>query len=159
MVKPFPDGPGAVWHPRRGRQGRRAGGSTRPALQIAAPLVRGTRWPGLREQRAAFTALAHPARDCRGEFLGCFYGLQPMHGESGAPSNLLPLKALHSHPGWKEVKEKAMHVFKCREALLHGGLGSLPKSLPARQAGGEGTQPGRGLGKQLSCGRAAPQRP
>lgn len=103
----------------------------------------------------AFTALTLH-RDCCAEFLGCFYGLQPIHRESTAPSNLLPLKALHSHPGWKEVKEKAMHVFKCRGALLHGGLGSLPKSLPAQQARGTGMQ---GLGKQLSCSQAALQRP
>lgn len=82
-----------------------------------------------------------------------------MHGESGSPSNLLPLKALHSHAGWKEVKEKAVHMFKCRGALLHGGVGCLPKSLSAWQAGGDGTQPNRGLGKQLSCSQAAPQRP
>lgn len=66
-----------------------------------------------------------PRRDHRGEFLRCFYGLQPMHGESEAPSDLLPLKALHSHTGWKEAKEKAVHVFKCR-----GGLDLSPKSSP-----------------------------
>lgn len=113
---------------------------------------------GLWEQRAAFTVLT-PRRDRHGEFLGCFYGLQPMHRESRAPSNLLPLKALHSHPGWKEVKEKATHVFKCKGTLLHGGLGCLPKTLPAWLARGEGTQPGWGLGRQLSCGQAALQRP
>lgn len=79
-----------------------------------------------------------------------------MHRQSWAPSNLLPLKALHSHPGWKEVKEKATHMVKCKGPECRG-VRALPKNS-LLQAGSEGSEP-RGLGRQGSRSQAAPQRP
>lgn len=119
-VKSLPRRPRCSAAPAQGLRRVTCQQSTRPAVSSPVPV-----W----DARAAGTKGGFhwltPRRDHRGEFLRCFYGLQPMHGESGAPSDLLPLKALHSQAGWKEVKEKAVHVFKCR-----GGLDLSPKSSP-----------------------------
>lgn len=113
-------------------------GSTRPALQIPA-LVGGCVGLGCRNKGRL--SLAHPAQGRRGEFLGCFYGLLPMHRQSWAPNNLLPLKALHSQAGWKDVKEKAMHMVKCKGARKQGGQ-SAPQEPPCPRLGARARSPG-----------------
>lgn len=124
-------------------------GSTHPALQI--PALGGCVGLGCRNKGRL--SLAHPAQG-PGEFLGCFYGLLPMHRQSWAPSNLLPLKALHSHPGWKEVKEKATHMVKCKGARRQGGQ-STPQELPAPGwERGQGAQ-GSGQAAELQPGCSA----
>lgn len=120
-------------------------GSTRPALQI--PARRRACGTGLQEQRVPFTA--HPAHGRRGEFLGCFHGLLPMHGQSWAPDNLLPLKALHSHPGWREVKEKATHTVKCK-----GGSENSPRAA-CPGLGARHRAPGSGRAAEPQPGRSA----
>lgn len=74
-------------------------------------------------------SLAHPAQaNSWDAFMGCYQCTR----QSWAPNNLLPLKALHSHPGWKEVKEKATHMVKCEGARPKCRRGqSSPQELPA----------------------------
>lgn len=129
MGKPLPEGLGAAWQ----------------AVGAHVQRCRFQLWSeGVWDSAAGTKGVFHwltPHRAAEANSWDAFYGLLPMHRQSWAPNNLLPLKALHSQPGWKDVKEKAMHMVKCKGARKQGGQ-SAPQEPPGPRLGARARSPG-----------------
>lgn len=148
----LPDGRGTAQHSRPRPPRAMRWGSTRPALQIPAPALCGTGWPGLREQRAAFTALT-PRRDRVVNSLDAFMGCNQCTGRVGLPAiSSLREHFIHTQAGWKGKKRPCMFL-NAGGSYCMRGFNPSPKTSPCPAGWGQGHAAwlGSGSAAELLC--------